>query len=183
MRGRTHHFLQTILCVGFLLRELAGLLRKVVQLLRRVLMLHPVQDVASFLQTISCAPLPRGSLLGTAVLLALGALHVLGGFLQTIESLLQLRRSDGANAAGAARLSGLLAGLLSLLSLLTGLALLTRLALLSLLALLPLLPWLLLRRVATLQLLHLLLELFGLAPQHFLLPALLERLLLILLCG
>ena len=54
------------------------------------------------------------------------------------------------------------------------------LSLLSLLALLSLLT-LLLRLIAALQLLHLFLQLLGFAPQHFLLPALPERLLLILL--
>ena len=73
-------------------------------------------------------------------------------------------------------------GLLALLSLLP---LLTRLlALLSLLSLLALLiRRLLLRRFPARELLHLPLQFFRLAAQHFLLPALPERLLLILLVG
>ncbi len=70
-------------------------------------MLHPVQDVASFLQTVGRAALSGGGLLGTAVLLALGVLHVLGGLLQPVEGLLQLRRRDGSNLPAVARLSGL----------------------------------------------------------------------------
>src|ERR1700722_18052223 len=97
--GTADHFPQAILRIGFLLRQLAGLLRQIVELLRRVLMLHPVQDVASFLQTVGRAALSRGGLLGTAILLALGALHVLGSFLQPVERLLQLRRCHGAYLA------------------------------------------------------------------------------------
>src|SRR6202044_160487 len=96
-----------------------------------------------FLQTVRCAPLSSRGLFRTAVLLALGALHVFGGFLQPVQSLLQLRRSGS-------RLARLLAGLLALL------ALLSFLPLLALLALLTLLPLLLL--IAALQLLHLFLE-------------------------
>jgi hypothetical protein len=104
--GAADHLAQTILRIGFLLRQLVGLLRQIVELLRGVLMLHPVQDVASFLQTVGRAALSGGGLFGTAVLLALGVLHVLGGFFQPVERLLQLRRGDGANAARAARIVG-----------------------------------------------------------------------------
>ncbi len=74
-----------------MLRQLVGLLGQIVELLGRVLMLHPVQDVASFLQAVGGAALSGSGLGGIAVLLALGVLHVLGGFFQAIQGLLQLR--------------------------------------------------------------------------------------------
>src|SRR6202035_2801140 len=102
-------------------------------------MLHPVQQIARFLQTIGGALLSGGGLLWTPVLLLFGALHVLSGFFQAIQSLLQLWRGGGADAARTARLSGLarlLAGLLALLSLLPLLTFLSLLSLLTLLAIL-----------------------------------------------
>ncbi len=85
--GSGDHLAQTILRVRFLLRELIRLLRERFELLRRILVLHPVQNVACFLQPIGSAALARGSLLWTAVLLT-GVLHVFGGFFQTIQRLL-----------------------------------------------------------------------------------------------
>ena len=136
-------------------------------------MLHPVEEVASFPQPVGCAALSGGGLFGAAVLLFLGVLHVLGGFFQPVEGLLQLRSGHRTTSAG---LSRLLAGLLTRLA---WLPLLSRLPWLSLLALLA--GALLLRRLAPLELLHLLLELLGFTAQHLLLPTLAERLLLILL--
>jgi hypothetical protein len=100
--------------------------------------------------------------------------HVVGSARKPVDGLPQLAILDPTALA-------LLAGLtllLSLLTLLPLLALLTLLSLLSLLTALALLPLLALLTLLTSgQLFHLLLQLFGFAPQHFLLPALLRALL------
>ena len=81
------HLAQTVLIVGLVLRELAGLLRHVIQLLGGVLMLHPIQDVARFIQALHRALLSGIGLIGTAVLLILGLQTrlalIVGGLMMT----------------------------------------------------------------------------------------------------
>ena len=55
----------------------------------RILVLHPVQDVASFLQSFGRAPLSGVGLIGIAALLILGLAHVIGRTRQALERLLE----------------------------------------------------------------------------------------------
>jgi hypothetical protein len=114
-----------------------------------------------------------------------GAAHVISGLAEAFEGLLDARVDAvaGASAAGLLLLLLLAAGLLAALAALTalagggGLALLTLLALLALLSLLALL----LAGFAAGEAFHLALEFLGFAAEHFLLPALLEALLILVL--
>ena len=130
---------------------------------------------------------PRFGLRARRVLLAvllLRAPHVVQRLIQLVESLLQLLLALLTPHLPVLLIAGLLplAALLAHLPVQTGLAGLPRLPglallpLLTLLALLALLPLLVAR-----QLFHLFFQLFGLAAQHFLLPALFEALLLALI--
>jgi hypothetical protein len=111
-----------------------------------------------------------------------GAAHVISGLAEAFEGLLDARVDAvaGASAAGLLLLLLLTAGLLAALTALAGgggLALLTLLALLALLSLLALL----LAGFAAGEAFHLALEFLGFAAEHFLLPALLEALLILVL--
>ena len=91
-------------------------------------MLHPVQDVARFLEPLGCASL-AGSVL-VAVLLILGIAHVIGRLLKTLDGLLEARISNRSGTAAIGAPAGL-SGLLALLALLPLLSLLAFLALLA----------------------------------------------------
>ncbi len=190
-RIAARRLLQPICEVTLLARELIRALRQIVELRTGLLLAHAVHHPLGLGQALRGAArirlLRRALLTLLAVLLRvrLGLPHVIESLLQPVDRLLHLLLIAALASAGALpRLSGLsrLPGLsrlaaLALLALLPLLSLLTLLSLLPLLTLLALLPLLLL-----LQLLHLLAQFFRFAPQHFLLPALLESLLLALLC-
>src|ERR1700720_3705700 len=92
-------------------------------------MLHPIQDVASFLEPISGTALACRVLV--PVLLVFRRAHVIGGLLQTLDGLLQARIGNRSGASAISALAGLPVGLLALLPLLSLLSLLSLLALLA----------------------------------------------------
>lgn len=172
--------------IGLLLlpgRQLLRGLRHRVETARGVLLLHASQQVGGFAQAVG-----RAAGIGRAGTLRTSPPHVIDGLPQTVERLLRrllpavgrlLRLTAGASAGSvtggrSTRLSAALA-LLALAPLTLALLALTLLAL-ALLALALSLPAIL-RKL----LLHLLLELFGFALQHFLLPFLFGRLLAVAL--
>src|SRR5215469_10204890 len=169
----TQRTAQTVLEIALLAGELVGLLDHAVELASSVLILHAVQDVARFLQTLRGALLIEARLLRRAVLLRLGVSHVVGSALQSLDGVLQLRTRSGTRLPGIALPSRLTIGLLArrrTARRLLAVRLLARLALIALLGL-----------IAALELLHLPFQLFCFTPQHLLLPALAEGLLLIFL--
>jgi hypothetical protein len=168
LRTTGKHLAQTVLKIGLVLRKLVGLLCHIVELLRSVLALYPIQDVMRFLQALARPLLSGIGLIGIAALLIFGLAHIVGGARQAIQCLLKPWIGGGPGALGTGRLLALLLPLLSLLRGLAGLSLLTG-------------SRLLLGRIAPGELLHLPLELLRFPAKHFLLPTLPERLLLILL--
>src|SRR5580704_4844065 len=149
LRAAREHLAETILIIGLVFGQLASLLRQLIHLLRRILALHPVQDVARFLQPLGRALLTGTGFVGIRALRILGLPHVVSGASQAIQRLLELRFRGGIGALRAVPIG--LAG--RLLSLLTRFSRLTLLALLPLLALLSLLGLLLLRRITACELL------------------------------
>src|SRR5205814_1689167 len=82
--------------------DMAGSPRHVIHLVRGILMLHAIQDVASFLEPFRGTTL-AGRILGS-VLLIFGIAHVIRGFLKALDGLLEPWIGDrsGAPAIGAA---------------------------------------------------------------------------------
>src|SRR5579883_3273247 len=142
--------------------HLAGLPRKIAELIGGILLLHAIDEVARLLETISSAAL-TGIGLRASVLRVLGVAHVFFGFLQAIDGFLHARISGGADAAGVSAPaglpgSGLAGGRLPLAGRIGGLLTLVRTG------------RLLLGRIAALKLLKLTAQFLGLAPQDLLFP-------------